>query len=105
MNNINNGKTSATFGAIGLVAMFLYIVRFLFMKYAISWQSLLFIDYIFTFFFYSAWVFDSMGLVFGVMGLKPDNKRLAKAGILLSVFGLFEYFLFFYVLAKMFGTM
>ncbi|GEM_PF-5591512 len=103
MDNKQIGKASVVFGTIGLVSFLLFIGRLIVMKYAVSWYSVIIVDYIFIFIFYTAWIFDVLGIFFGIKGLKLEEKMLARTGIILSVLGLFEYMLLYFILASTFG--
>lgn len=73
------------------------------MSVSILWVSPKYLDFLFTAFFYSAWIFDVAGIILGIKGWKMADAKYAKIGIFFSVLGLLEYVLFYYVLALMFG--
>ena len=103
MQDLKKTSTPLILGLIGFSFLFLFIIRFIFMSYSNSWTSPKYLDYLFILFFYSAWIFDIAGLIFGMMGLNTENRKYAKVSIILSILGLLEYVLLYSMIAGMFG--
>ncbi|MBN2463580.1 MAG: hypothetical protein JXB43_08310 [Dehalococcoidia bacterium] len=52
---------------------------------------------------FGGWLFAMVGLIFGIMGLKYTKRKLAIAGIILSVIGFVAY-VYLYFMAVRIGT-
>jgi hypothetical protein len=96
-------KISQIFGIIGFTELLIPIIILVFFQRAVISNFLFIFEEIYPIFLFSAWIFDIAGIIFGVKGLKAGEGKIVKMGILLSVLGLFEYLLLYFILAKMFG--
>lgn len=100
---ISNNEIAFIFSLVGFIELFIFIIGIVFFQRLITERVFsIFVD-LEPIIIYSAWIFDIIGLVFGIKGLKTDGAKYAKIGIGLSIAGLLEYVLFYYILALMFG--
>jgi signal transduction histidine kinase len=95
-------RLSVMFSLFGLFLIMALISPFLYPK-LISTLFYSYITQIESFSYYSAWLFDIIGLILGFMGFSSQKKKLAMAGIFLSICGLLGYLLFFFLLWARFG--
>ncbi len=102
MNISKNGKIAIIFGAIGFTELFILVIGVtMFQNLIIDYLSVF--ETIFSIFLISAWIFDVLGLYFGIKSLEQGEKRLARTGIILSALGLLEYLILYFILASTFG--
>lgn len=99
------GITSLILGIISILADFNIIIvysRVLNDLLGGKWYPDI-IDPILTVSLFGGWIFAMVGFIFGIIGLKCTKKKLAIAGIALSVIGFIAY-VFLWAMAVRIGT-
>jgi hypothetical protein len=56
---------------------------------------------IFIIWLYGGWLFAAVGFILGIMGLKYTRKKLAIAGVVLSVIGFVAFVYLYYIALRM----
>ena len=95
--------TSIVLGIISMLAD-VYIVIFYFYPRILielfgEWNTAI-IDPIFLSSLFGGWLFATVGFIFGIMGLKYTRKKLAIAGIVLSVIGFVAYVYLYFMAVR-----
>jgi len=102
--DITNFKNKAgfIFSLIGFLELLIVLVAVIFFREDMILYLTIF-EMIYPVLLFSAWIFGLIGLVLGIKSLKSPDNKYAKIGIALSVLGLLEYVLFYYILVGIFG--